>query len=90
MKSVKEKKKIDLFKSKLFYFKIGIIMLGLYFMFKLATNLINNLPLLIELYNVSNVSIELRFLMICLSLWINLAILGVLTNFVVKIYDRLK
>ena len=67
-----------------------LFVLGIVILFKVVPPLIRGLEYLVELYRLTDVSPEMRLLLVVVSIWVNCVVINTVVNFVFKLQDMLK
>ena len=74
-------------KSLLWSLRITLGILGVMAIFQIIPYFTDMLNLLVSFYKLSDVSPELRFFMLLLSLWITLKVFGFIIDLIMKIHS---
>ncbi len=74
-------------KGLLWGFRITLIIFGIIAIMQVIPYFTNMLMLLVTFYKLSDVSPELRFFMLILSLWITIQIFNLIVNTIIKIHS---
>ena len=77
-------------KSIYWSIKITLVILGCVALFQIVPYFMELLRLLIDLFYISDKSIELKFMMICLSIWVTSKVMDTIVNIIFKIQKMLK
>ena len=70
--------------------KITLLIFGIIAIFQVVPYFTQMLQFILDLFKLSDKSVELKFLMICLSIWITCKVIDTITNIIFKLQKLIK
>jgi len=69
--------------------KGGLFFLGCLALFGIASKLLEMLNLIILLFKLTDTSPEFKLILICISIWVNIAVINVIVNLLFKLQNMI-